>query len=62
MEPRKELSAGNVGYIISGIKTSKEVRVGDTITHVQRPPLSPKGRAAQPVANHSHRLYAVYPL
>lgn len=37
MEPRKELSAGNVGYIISGIKTSKEVRVGDTITHVATP-------------------------
>lgn len=37
MQPRKELSAGNVGYIISGIKTSKEVRVGDTITHVERP-------------------------
>ena len=37
MEPRKELSAGNVGYIISGIKTSKEVKVGDTITHVDRP-------------------------
>ena len=37
MAPRKELSAGNVGYIISGIKTSKEVRVGDTITHVQNP-------------------------
>ncbi len=36
-EPKKELSAGNVGYIISGIKTSKEVQVGDTITHVQRP-------------------------
>ena len=35
MEPCKQLSAGNVGYIISGIKTSKEVRVGDTITHVQ---------------------------
>ncbi len=35
--PRQELSAGNVGYIISGIKTSKEVRVGDTITHVERP-------------------------
>ena len=33
MSPRNELSAGNVGYIISGIKTSKEVRVGDTITH-----------------------------
>jgi len=37
MEPRTQLSAGNVGYIISGIKTSREVRVGDTITHVQRP-------------------------
>ena len=37
MEPCKELSAGNVGYIISGIKSSKEVRVGDTITHVDSP-------------------------
>ena len=37
MEPCKQLSAGNVGYIISGIKTSKEVRVGDTITHVNVP-------------------------
>lgn len=37
MSPRKELSAGNVGYIISGIKTSREVRVGDTITHVEKP-------------------------
>ncbi|MCQ2322892.1 MAG: translation elongation factor 4, partial [Bacteroidales bacterium] len=32
-----ELSAGNVGYIISGIKTSKEVKVGDTITTVADP-------------------------
>ncbi len=37
LSPRKELSAGNVGYIISGIKTSREVRVGDTITHVENP-------------------------
>ena len=37
MVPQKQLSAGNVGYIISGIKTSKEVKVGDTITHVKRP-------------------------
>ena len=37
MEPRKELKAGNVGYIISGIKASKEVKVGDTITHVKNP-------------------------
>lgn len=34
--PRESLSAGNVGYIISGIKTSREVKVGDTITHVKR--------------------------
>lgn len=37
MMPCKELSVGNVGYIISGIKTSKEVKVGDTITHVNNP-------------------------
>ena len=37
MQPREKLSAGDVGYIISGIKTSKEVKVGDTITHVKRP-------------------------
>ncbi len=37
MEPRQVLSAGDVGYIISGIKTSKEVQVGDTITHVENP-------------------------
>jgi len=36
-EPRNVLKAGDVGYIISGIKTSKEVKVGDTITHVDRP-------------------------
>lgn len=37
MEPRNEVRCGDVGYIISGIKTSKEVKVGDTITHVKRP-------------------------
>ncbi|MBQ5387969.1 MAG: translation elongation factor 4 [Paludibacteraceae bacterium] len=37
MQPAKTISAGNVGYIISGIKTSTEVKVGDTITHVSRP-------------------------
>jgi GTP-binding protein LepA len=35
--PRKTMSAGDVGYIISGIKISSEVKVGDTITHVARP-------------------------
>ena len=37
MVPRNELRTGDVGYIISGIKTSKEVKVGDTITHIARP-------------------------
>ena len=37
MEPRAKLSTGDVGYIISGIKASKEVKVGDTITHVKAP-------------------------
>lgn len=36
-EPRNILKAGDVGYIISGVKTAKEVKVGDTITHVERP-------------------------
>ena len=36
-EPRGEMKAGDVGYIISGIKNSSEVKVGDTITHVARP-------------------------
>jgi GTP-binding protein LepA len=40
MEPRKTIYTGDVGYIISGIKTSKEVKVGDTITNVQNPCLA----------------------
>lgn len=35
--PKPTLAAGNVGYLISGIKIAKEVKVGDTITHVDRP-------------------------
>ena len=57
--PRDYLSAGDVGYIISGIKTSKEVKVGDTITHVERP-------CADPVAgfeNVKPMLFAgIYPV
>ena len=37
MCPRDEIPCGSVGYIISGIKTAVEVRVGDTITHVANP-------------------------
>ena len=36
MVPKAQLSAGEVGYIISGIKDAKEVKVGDTVTHVER--------------------------
>lgn len=35
--PRQTMSVGDVGYIISGIKSSREVKVGDTITHIARP-------------------------
>ena len=35
--PKKELSAGNVGYVITGVKESKEIKVGDTITQAERP-------------------------
>ncbi len=37
LSPRDEIRAGDVGYIISGIKNSREVKVGDTITHVENP-------------------------
>lgn len=36
-KPQQEMSAGNVGYLISGIKVAKEVKVGDTITHQANP-------------------------
>jgi GTP-binding protein LepA len=37
LDPRDFMGTGDVGYIISGIKTSSEVKVGDTITHVKKP-------------------------
>jgi GTP-binding protein LepA len=37
LSPRQTVKAGDVGYIVSGIKTAAEVKVGDTITHVARP-------------------------
>ena len=37
MHPRNEIPCGSVGYIISGIKSAVEVKVGDTITHTNRP-------------------------
>ena len=37
MVPTQQLSTGEVGYIISGIKTATEVKVGDTVTHIVNP-------------------------
>jgi GTP-binding protein LepA len=42
-QPRDEIRAGNVGYLISGIKEAREVKVGDTITHIDRPGEAIKG-------------------
>lgn len=42
-EPKTKIGAGNVGYLISGIKIASEVKVGDTITHVANPSESIKG-------------------
>lgn len=58
-QPREILSAGDVGYIISGIKTSREVKVGDTITHVKRP----CEKAIEGFTNVKPMVYAgVYPI
>ena len=35
--PKKSLEAGDVGYLISGIKSSQDIKVGDTVTHVENP-------------------------
>lgn len=42
-QPKNEIGVGNVGYLISGIKVAKEVKVGDTITHPENPGESIKG-------------------
>lgn len=41
--PAQEIGTGNVGYLISGIKVASEVKVGDTITHSERPGEAVKG-------------------
>jgi GTP-binding protein LepA len=42
-EPRASIKTGDVGYIISGIKEAREVKVGDTITHLSRPGIGIQG-------------------
>ncbi|MHC1776164.1 MAG: translation elongation factor 4 [Lentimicrobium sp.] len=58
-QPRDYLSAGDVGYIISGIKASREVKVGDTITHVK----NPCEKAIEGFTNVKPMVYAgIYPV
>ena len=57
--PKKMLSAGEVGYIISGIKDAREVKVGDTITTVEKPATN----AIQGVEEVKPRVFAgIYPV
>lgn len=59
LKPQNEITAGNVGYIISGIKNAVEVKVGDTITHVENPCLN----AIEGFAEVKPMVYAgVYPI
>jgi GTP-binding protein LepA len=57
-QPKQEISAGNVGYLISGIKVASEVKVGDTITHVNKP-----GQAVHGFENVKPMVFAgIYPV
>ncbi|SFC01030.1 GTP-binding protein LepA [Flexibacter flexilis DSM 6793] len=58
-EPQLSIGAGNVGYLISGIKDAKEVKVGDTITHL----LNPCSEAIQGFADVKPMVFAgIYPV
>ncbi len=58
-EEKQEISAGDVGYLISGIKNAKEVKVGDTITHVH----NPCAKAIQGFADVKPMVFAgIYPV
>ncbi|MTI20546.1 elongation factor 4 [Fulvivirga sp. RKSG066] len=58
-QPKNTISAGNVGYLISGIKVAKEVKVGDTITHSSRP----CAKAVQGFENVKPMVFAgIYPV
>jgi GTP-binding protein LepA len=57
--PQKSLSAGEVGYMIAGIKTVSDTRCGDTITHKEKPCIAPKSgfKEAKPVV-----FSSIYPV
>ena len=57
-QPKGEISVGNVGYLISGIKVAREVKVGDTITHPEKP-----GEAIRGFENVKPMVFAgIYPV
>ena len=51
--PKKQLSAGEVGYIVAGIKSVREIEIGDTITLVERP-------AAEPIPGYQEAKQVVF--
>ncbi|MAV34631.1 MAG: elongation factor 4, partial [Planctomycetaceae bacterium] len=53
LNPREQLSAGEVGYVVAGIKSVREIEIGDTITLVDRP-------AATPIAGYQEAKQVVF--
>jgi GTP-binding protein LepA len=51
--PKEQLSAGEVGYIVAGIKSVREIEIGDTITHLERP-------AAEPIPGYKKARQVVF--
>jgi len=53
LHPKQKLGAGEVGYVIAGIKTVREIQIGDTITHAERP-------AAEPIPGYQEAKQVVF--
>jgi GTP-binding protein LepA len=53
LNPREQLSAGEVGYIVAGIKSVRDIEIGDTITHLERP-------ASDPIAGYQEAKQVVF--
>ena len=53
LNPKEQLSAGEVGYIVAGIKSVREIEIGDTITHLER-------QAAEPVPGYKKAKQVVF--
>ncbi len=51
--PKQQLSAGEVGYVVAGIKSVREIEIGDTITHTDRP-------AAEPIPGYQKAKQVVF--